>query len=283
MKILITGTRGQVGYALTRQLKDYEIVSLRRKDCDFMNLEKIKKSIDEHKPDLIINPAAYTNVDQAENEKQLAFLINRDAPKVIAEKAKEQNIPFIHFSTDYVFDGKKRHSYIETDKPNPLGVYGQSKYEGEEAIQDVGGKFFIIRCSWIYSNIGRNFYLTIKKLSLEKKFIKVVSDQYGSPTSNLFIAEQIEKLVPKLDVSNTGIYHLVSEGSCSWHEFAKLILKKSNSSFDLSKLYSIRSDQLETSKIRPQNSRLNNEKIKNTFMISFNSWKTEFNRVVNDA
>src|SRR5210317_2359030 len=131
MKILITGVNGQVGHALMHELTDHELIGLTRQDCDLTNLDQIKQVIDQHQPDLIINPAAYTKVDQAEDEPELTFQINRDAPKVMAEKAREYHIPLIHFSTDSVFDGKKKKAYVEDDSTHPLGVYGQSKYEGE--------------------------------------------------------------------------------------------------------------------------------------------------------
>jgi dTDP-4-dehydrorhamnose reductase len=157
MKILITGVNGQVGHALMRELTEHELIGLTRQDCDLTNLDQIKQVIDQHQPELIINPAAYTKVDQAEDEPELAFKINRDAPKVMAEKAREYNIPLIHFSTDYVFDGEKKEAYEEDDPTHPLGVYGQSKCAGEEAIQEVGGLTYIFRTSWVYSNIGHNF------------------------------------------------------------------------------------------------------------------------------
>src|SRR6056300_1979424 len=208
MKILITGINGQVGHALMQELTEHELIGLTRQDCDLINLDQIKKVIDQQQPELIINPAAYTKVDQAEDESELAFQINRDAPMVMAEKAREYNIPLIHFSTDYVFDGKKKEAYMEDDLTHPLGVYGQSKCAGEEAIQEVGGLIYILRTSWVYSTIGHNFYLTMIRLSQERDELRVVADQFGVPTSNLFIAEQIKAIIPQLYDNNTGIYHL---------------------------------------------------------------------------
>ena len=170
MKILITGINGQVGHALMQELNEHELVGLTRQHCDLANLDQIKQVIDHHQPELIINPAAYTKVDQAEDEPELAFQINRDAPRAMAEKAREYHIPLIHFSTDYVFNGEKKEVYLEDDPTHPLGVYGQSKCAGEEAIQEVGGLNYIFRTSWVYSNIGHNFYLTMKKLSQERHF-----------------------------------------------------------------------------------------------------------------
>jgi dTDP-4-dehydrorhamnose reductase len=283
MKILITGVNGQVGHALIRELTEHELIGLTRQDCDLTNLDQIRQIIDQHQPDLIINPAAYTKVDQAEEEPELAFKINRDAPRVMAEKAREYNIPFIHFSTDYVFDGKKEDTYNENDQTNPMGVYGRSKLEGEEAIKEVGGFFYIFRTSWVYSNIGHNFYLTMKNLSQEKNELRVVGDQCGTPTSNVFIARQIKKIIPQLSINNVGTYHLVPEGFCSWHDFARAIIKKANPEFDLQHLIKIKALDYPTRAIRPNNSRLFNEKIKQTFMLEFDGWQSELDRIIDES
>ena len=281
MKILITGINGQVGHALMRELNDHELIGLTRQDCDLTNLDQIKQVIDLHQPDLIINPAAYTKVDQAEDEPELAFKINRDAPKVMAEKAREYNIPLIHFSTDYVFDGEKDEAYVEDDPTHPLGVYGQSKCAGEEAIQEVGGLNYIFRTSWVYSNIGHNFYLSMKRLSQEKDELKVVADQYGVPTSNSFIAEQMKIIIPHLHENNTGVYHLVPDGSCSWYSFAKLIIRKTNPIFNLKNIHPIKTYEFPTKCKRPMNSILSNLKIKRNFGIRFNNFKFSFDKLLN--
>ena len=283
MKILVTGTNGQVGHALMQELTEHELIALTRQDCDLTNSDQIRQVIDQHQPELIINPAAYTQVDQAEDEPELAFQINRDVPRVMAEKAREYSIPFIHFSTDYVFDGKKDDAYNENDKTNPLGVYGQSKLEGEEAIKKVGGFFYIFRTSWVYSNIGHNFYMTIKNLSQEKSELRVVDDQYGAPTSNAFIARQIKSIIPQLSINNVGTYHLVPEGFCSWHDFARDIIKKTNPEFDLYQLSKIKSLDYPTKALRPKNSRLSHEKIKQAFMLKFDSWHSELDRIIDES
>ena len=283
MKILITGVNGQLGHALMRELNDHELIGLTRQDCDLANLDQIKQVIDHYQPELIINPAAYTKVDQAEDEPELAFQINRDAPKVMAEKAREYNIPLIHFSTDYVFDGKKNEAYLESDPTQPLGVYGQSKCAGEEAIQEVGGLNYIFRTSWVYSNIGHNFYLTMKRLSQERDEFKVVADQVGVPTSNQFIAEQIKHIIPQINQNNTGIYHLVTDGSCSWYVFAKEIISHTNPQFNLENLQAITTDEFPTKTKRPKNSILNNGKIKQTFNLECNHWQRELEKVINEA
>ena len=283
MKILITGVNGQVGHALMRELNEYELVDLSRQDCDLTIPDQIKQVIDQHQPDLIINPAAYTKVDQAEDEPELAFKINRDAPKVMAEKAREYNIPLIHFSTDYVFDGEEESAYTEEDVTNPLGVYGQSKLAGEKSIQEVGGQFYIFRTSWVYSNIGHNFFLNMKRLGAEQKEIKVVSDQVGVPTSNQFLAEQVQQIIPKLNKNNTGMYHLVPDRSCSWYEFAKVIITNTNPQFNLENLYSIQTNEFPSKTKRPKNSILNNAKIKQTFNLELNNWQTGLERIIDEA
>jgi len=280
MKILITGINGQVGHALMQQLTDHELIGITRKDCDLTKPDQIRQVIDQHQPDLIINPAAYTKVDQAEDEPELAFLINLDAPKVMAEMAREYDIPFIHFSTDYVFDGEKKGAYKEDDPTNPLGVYGASKLAGEEAIQNVGGKFYIFRTSWVYSDIGHNFYLTMKRLSMERDELSVVADQLGVPTTNQFIAEQIQHMIPNLNENNTGIYHLVPDGSCSWHEFAKAIISETNKEFNINNLHAIQTNEFPTKTKRPANSILSNAKIKQIFNLELNDWQNCLSQIV---
>ena len=280
MKILITGVNGQVGHALMSELTEYELIGLGRQECDLTNLDQIRQVIDHHQPDMIINPAAYTKVDQAEDEPELAFLINRDAPKVMAEKAREYHIPLIHFSTDYVFDGEKKEAYVENDLTHPLGVYGQSKCAGEEAVQEVGGLIYIFRTSWVYSNIGHNFYLTMKKLSQERDELKVVADQISVPTSNQFIAKQIKAIIPQLNQNNTGVYHLVPDESCSWYEFAREIISQTNPQFNLEHLHAITTNEFPTKTKRPTNSVLSNVKIKQTFNLNFNDWQSCLNPVI---
>ena len=279
MKILITGTNGQVGHALVGVLGKYEVISVNRQQCDLINLDQIEYMIDSYQPDLIINPAAYTNVDSAEDEAELAFRINADAPKLMAKKAREYNIPFIHFSTDFVFDGKKKGSYSEGDFTNPLGVYGASKLAGEEFIQEVGGQAYIFRTSWVYSKIGSNFYSTMMRLSQEKNEIKVVSDQIGVPTSSVFIAAQIQKIIPKLNQAQPGIFHLVPNGNCSWDEFAKEIIVKTNPVFDINKIYPIKAEQYPSKAKRPLNSILENIRIKKAFMLEFEDWQSELKKI----
>ena len=280
---MITGVNGQVGHALMRELIDHELIGLTRKDCELTNPDQVKQVIDQHQPDLIINPVAYTKVDRAEGEPELALKINRDAPKVMAEKACEYNIPLIHFSTDYVFDGEKEEAYLETVLTNSIGIYGESKLSGEEEIQEVGGQNYIFRTSWVYSNIGHNFFLTMKKLCQEREELKVVADQTGVPTSNQFIAKQIKKIIPQFNKNNTGIYHLVPEGSCSWHEFTKAIISQANPDFNLEKLHAIQTHEFPSKTKRPKNSILNNAKIKQTFNLRLDNWDRVLEEIIDEA
>jgi dTDP-4-dehydrorhamnose reductase len=201
----------------------------------------------------------------------------------MAEKAREYNIPLIHFSTDYVFDGEKNGAHEEDDPTHPLGVYAQSKYAGEEAIQGIGGQNYIFRTSWVYSNIGQNFFLTMKKLCQEREELKVVSDQMGVPTSNQFIAKQIQQIIPQLNENKVGTYHLVPDGSCSWYEFAQEIIGQTNPQFNLKNLYQIQTHEFLNKTKRPKNSILNNAKIKRSFNLTLNNWQAELGEIIDEA
>ena len=279
MKILVIGINGQVGNALMQQLSEHNLIGLTREKCNLTKSNKIKQIIDYHHPDLIINAAAYTKVDLAEDEPDLAFQINSEAPKVMAEKANEYKIPFIHFSTDYVFDGMKKGAYIENDQTNPLGIYGQSKLAGEQAVQEIGGQYYIFRTSWVYSNIGKNFFLTIKELINEHDEIKVISDQIGVPTSNKFIAKEIKKIITRLDPSNIGIYNLVPDGFCSWYEFAQKIIIKINPNYNFEMIYPILTKDYSSKARRPNNGVLDNSQIKKIFMLEFDHWELVLDRL----
>ncbi|MAD58620.1 MAG: NAD(P)-dependent oxidoreductase, partial [Porticoccus sp.] len=165
--------------------------------------------------------------------------------------------------------------------PNPLNVYGQSKLAGEKGIQVIGGQFYIFRTSWVYSNKRKNFYLSVKKKIEDNKEFSVVSDQFGVPTSSLFIAQKLHRIINKLNPDNKGIYHLVPNGSCSWFDFAKLIAKKINPNFNLNKLIPISTFDYSSKIVRPRNSVLNNQEVQSTFMIEFESWEFELDQIIN--
>ena len=241
MKILLTGKNGQVGYELERSLQGLgEVVAVDRSQMDLSDLQQVRDVIRSVKPDLIVNPAAYTAVDKAESEPELAMRVNGEAPAVMAEEARKLGAAMIHYSTDYVFDGTKAGAYVETDAPCPVNVYGASKLAGEQAIQAAGIPHLILRTSWVYGMRGKNFLLTVLRLAQERDELRIVGDQFGSPTWCRTIADTTALLVARLDGLGeargfalpgtqqdlSGIYHLTSQGRTSWHGFTEAILRQ---------------------------------------------------------
>ena len=284
MKILLTGKDGQVGFALHKKLLSLgEVIATNRHELDLANPDAIKAFIDKTKPDIIINPAAYTQVDRAESEKLLAHQINAIAPQVLAEKACELNIPIIHFSTDYVFDGLKDEPYLETDEVNPQSVYGQTKWQGEGAVRQ-HTKHIILRTSWVLSAHGQNFLKIILKLAQEKSSLNVVSDQKGTPTSSEVLADVTYKIV-KIILNNPnfkdfGTYHVTSMGDTDWYYYACFIVDEAiglgfKTTMTSKDIKPISSDNYPTLAKRPMNSRLDTTKIKKTFALEFPDWKEE--------
>jgi len=233
-RILLTGTNGQIGYELERSLQGLgEIIAVDRSRMDLSDLDQVRDVIRTVKPSLIINPAAYTAVDKAETETELAFRINAHAPAVMAEEAKKLGAAMIHYSTDYVFDGSKTSAYTEADRTCPINVYGSSKLASEQAIAAAGIPYLILRTSWVYGMRGKNFLLTIQRLARERDEIGIVADQYGSPTWSRTIADTTAHIIAQgglhtRAVENwaefSGIYHLTAQGSTTWHGFATAIV-----------------------------------------------------------
>ncbi len=198
MRILLTGVNGQVGWELQRTLAPLgEVIAAGRDRLDLADTASIRRRVEAIAPDLIVNPAAYTAVDKAESEPDLAHAINATAPGELAQAAAARGIPLVHFSTDYVFDGKKSGAYTEADMPNPLGVYGASKLAGEQAVARAGTPHLILRTSWVYGLRGRNFLLTMQRLARERDTLAVVDDQFGSPTWSRLIAEAAALVVAR--------------------------------------------------------------------------------------
>jgi dTDP-4-dehydrorhamnose reductase len=287
MKILVTGTLGQVGHALQHALGgQHEVVAVDRAQFDLTNEQAIRSAVMQVRPDLIINPAAYTAVDKAESEPELAFAINAIAPRILAEEAAKIGAGLIHFSTDYVFDGSKLTPYVETDQVHPLSVYGHSKLMGELAIQSVGLPHLILRTSWVYGAHGNNFLKTILRLSAARDQLSIVNDQWGAPTSSHSIAAAVYELVVLWDTGNaqqSGVYHLTNTGSTSWFGFAKAILQAyevNASQFQLPTLKitsetitAITTADYPTPAVRPKNSRLDNAKLHSIFGVALPSWE----------
>ncbi len=227
MKILLTGKDGQVGFALHKKLASIgEVIATNRHELNLEDSDAIRAFVEKIKPDMIINAAAYTDVDKAETEIELAHKVNTEAPRVLAEKASELNVPMIHFSTDYVFDGLKNEPYVETDKANPQSVYGKTKWEGEKYLHQYR-KHIILRTSWVFSSRGENFLKTILKLIQEKTSLNIVSDQIGTPTSVDALAGVTYKIVKtilnKASFTDFGTYHVALDGETNWYQYASFI------------------------------------------------------------
>ncbi len=288
-RILLTGIHGQVGHALLPQLSDYDVVGLSRDALDLTNTDAIRQTILDIKPDLIINPAAYTAVDKAESEPDLAHAINATAPQIMAKAAAELGSALIHFSTDYVYDGLKQSPYIETDTVNPKSVYGLSKLAGEEAIRAVGLPHLILRTSWVYGAYGKNFLQTILRLARERDQLGIVADQIGAPTSSMSIAKAVAQLVAQWDGKQSGVYHFTNTGNTSWHGFACEIVQQYNFlnqqpplKVDVQAIKPLTTADYPTSASRPANSCLDNRKLQQDFGIALPRWQAGLQAVMRD-
>jgi dTDP-4-dehydrorhamnose reductase len=281
LKILLTGKNGQVGYELERSLQGLgEIVAMDRSGMDLVNLDQVREVIRTVKPTLIINPAAYTAVDLAENEQDLAMRVNAEAPGVMAEEAKRLGAALIHYSTDYVFDGTKNGSYVEDDVPNPQNVYGRSKLAGERVIQESGVSHLILRTSWVYGARGKNFLKTVQRLAQERDELRIVADQFGAPTWSRTIAEVTAHIVAKLQAGSSfgrglpitdemwsrysGVYHLTAQGKTSWHGFTQAIVDHASTG-KKPVVVPIATQDYPLPARRPPNSVLSSDKLKQAF------------------
>ncbi len=218
-KVVITGAQGQLGQALQVQFAKCEVISWDIQDLDICQFEQVRKAIHHIQPDIVVNAAAYTQVDQAETHQEAAYRSNALGPKNLALTTQEIGIPLVHFSTDYVFDGQQSRPYHEFDEPNPLSVYGRSKLAGEREVQKWNPRHFIVRTAWLYHVVGKNFPQTILKLANQKQ-VRVVNDQFGSPTYCPHLAQAISHL---LETDVFGTYHLAGSGGTSWYDFTKAL------------------------------------------------------------
>lgn len=291
-KILLTGVNGQVGHALQNMLsKDAllanAVVALDRSQLDLTNIDEIRRVVQSIRPDFIINPAAYTAVDKAESEPDLAFAINATAPQVLAEEASKIGAKLIHFSTDYVYSGAKLTPYVEDDVTQPLSVYGKSKLAGENAIRKIGLSHLIFRTSWVYGAYGKNFFKTILRLASERDELRVVADQIGAPTSSTSIALAIGAVLNQWDDARSGdekagIYHLVNAGQTSWHGFATAIVEEYTRllpshhwpplKLTPAGIHAITTQEYPTPAVRPANSCLDCNKLARDFSVTLPHW-----------
>ena len=279
LKILISGKTGQVAIELQKHLTGLgELIVLGHDQLDLSQPENIRARVRAHKPDLIINAAAHTAVDQAENEPGLAFAINATSPGVLAEEAAALGIPLIHYSTDYVFDGSKPAPYTEDDAPNPLGVYGKSKLAGEQAIAATGARHLILRTSWVYSTHGKNFLLTMQRLLQERPELRVVADQIGAPTWAGTIARSTRALIERWQAGEAGAwgtYHLTAQGETSWFGFTQAIAEHlSAQGKSCATLEPIPASAYPTPAARPQNSRLDCSRLAREWNVTQPDWQT---------
>jgi dTDP-4-dehydrorhamnose reductase len=283
MKILLTGATGQVGWELARTLLPIgEVIEVDRSQADLADLNALRAIIQRHNPNIIVNPAAYTAVDKAETEQELAFLINSKAPGVMAEEAKKIGALLIHYSTDYVFDGTQSSPYTEDDSTNSVNVYGQSKLAGEQAIQSVACDYLILRTSWVYAGRGNNFLKTILRLAAEREELKIVADQIGSPTWARLIAEATAHIVrqaifeKQANQFNSNIYHLTSSGNTSWHGFAQKIVDivREQGKVELKNkvIHPIPTTDYPLPAKRPANSRLSTNRLEQQFGLTMPTW-----------
>ncbi|MBP9961458.1 dTDP-4-dehydrorhamnose reductase [Pseudomonas sp. FFUP_PS_473] len=278
LNTLIIGQHGQVARELQLQLAPLGTLHVLGRDAlDLAHPEQIRQQVRTLAPDLIINAAAHTAVDQAEVEQALAFAVNAHAPGVLAEEAARLGIPLIHYSTDYVFDGRKATPYNEDDTPNPLSVYGRSKLAGEQAIRDVAGQHLILRTSWVYSQHGRNFLLTMQRLLQEKPELRVVADQIGAPTWAATIARSTRALIEHWQAGQAGAwgtYHLTAQGETSWFGFAQAIAAHLQAQGKhCARLVPIPTCEYPTPAQRPLNSRLDCSRLQQQWQVSQPDWQ----------
>lgn len=289
-KILIVGRVGQVGWELRRKLACLaEIASVDFPEIDFTKPETIRAAVRAAQPNVIVNAAAYTAVDKAENEPELAAAINAAGPALLAEEAKRSNALLVHYSTDYVFDGSKPEPWTETDTPNPLGVYGRTKLEGDLAIQASGCHHLIFRTSWVYGARGHNFLLTMLRLAKERNELRIVNDQIGAPTTSECIAEATANVLAQLITptgfqlgGRGGLYNLTCGGQASWFGFAEALLKSAAARLGtpLPNLVPITTADYPTPAKRPANSRLSGQKLATTFGVALPDWPVALDLVI---
>ena len=291
MKILLLGKNGQVGWELQRALQPLgTVIALDRKGegglvGDLSDLQGLRRTLCDLRPDVVVNAAAYTAVDKAESEPALARRINTEAPEVIARCVAKLGGWMVHYSTDYVFDGSGSQSWREGDPTGPLSVYGQSKLEGECAIQASGCKHLIFRTSWVYAARGGNFAKTMLRLAAEREELRVIDDQIGAPTGAELIADvtALTLRTAQNRPETSGLYHLAAAGEVSWHGYATLVIEQARLRgipLSVQRIIPIATREYPTPAQRPLNSRLDCQKLKSTFRLNLPGWQAGLNRML---
>ena len=294
MKLLLLGSNGQVGWELQRSMATLGKLNVcDRSTLDFINLDGLRKLIRDYKPDVIVNAAAYTDVDKAESDVENAFQVNSRAVDLLAQEAKVLDAWLVHYSTDYVFDGEKIGPYIEEDKTNPLSVYGKTKLQGEEAIKKSKCKYLIFRTSWLYGTHGKNFFKTIIKLAKERDELRVVSNQIGAPTSAELVADVTSLCLYRIAHNSllskeiSGIYHLTATGKASWYDFAKYVIieaQKFGGVFltNPENIIAVNASEYVLPAKRPVNSLLDTQKLCKTFNLHLPAWQIHADRAIKE-
>jgi dTDP-4-dehydrorhamnose reductase len=290
IRTMVFGRTGQLGWELRQKLACFGgVAGAGSPEVDFSKPDSIRKAVRAAEPAVIVNAAAYTAVDKAESEPDLAWAINATAPGVLAEEAKRLGCILVHYSTDYVFDGEKQGSYVETDAPNPLNVYGTTKLAGDLSIESVGGNYMILRTSWVYGARGSNFLLTMLRLAKEREELRIVDDQTGAPTSSECIAQATAKVLaqvlPPAGIGlkgRSGIYNLTCSGETTWFGFAKALLTRSaeSSGIAVPKLIPIKTTEYPRPARRPANSRLSCKRLEETFGVRMPHWEDALSLVL---
>ncbi len=289
-RILLLGPTGQLGQELQRSFAGFgEIVARDHSTLDLSKPEQIQSVVRSVAPDIILNAAAYTAVDRAESEIDLAMAVNAEAPKILAEEAVRLGAIMVHYSTDYVFDGARQGAWTEDDPTNPLNVYGASKLAGEQAIARVGGKFLIFRTSWVYGPHGKNFLFTMLRLGRERDQLNVVDDQVGAPTTSIELADATHTIIEGIETGRfgakelwSGTYHMTCSGAVSWCGFAKAIFERARPMLNgkTPAVHPIPASAYPTPARRPPNSVLSNEKLFRQFGVRLAPWEQALDRVV---
>lgn len=284
MKILITGAKGQVGTELVAQAikRGHDVQGFGSKDLDISNAEQVNNTVQQITPDVIINAAAYTAVDKAETEQEMAYAVNSQGSENLAKVCKQYDIPLLHISTDYVYDGEKQTPYIETDTPIPTGVYGASKLEGDQKIEQLWHKHIILRVSWVFGEHGNNFVKTMLRLAEQRDELSIVNDQFGAPTSAQAISSRLLDILEDSQFNQPscpwGTYNLQSDPGVTWYDFAQEIFTQAQQSGLINKtmkLNPIPSSQFPTPVKRPANSKLDGKKLQQYFGLLPVDWKAD--------
>lgn len=280
MKILITGAQGQLGLALQRQFANrHEVVAFSRADLDITQLASCRAAIDEHRPQIVLNCAAYTAVDRAESDSAAAMAINGEGAGQLARACRELDVFPVHFSTDYVFDGEAQRPYTEDDAVSPQSVYGRSKLVGEQAVARESPQHLILRLSWVYGNDGANFYKTMLRLAAERPELRVVADQFGTPNCTVDLATGVASAIdrPRQELdARSGLYHLSSTGVTSWCEFARAIVQRTSGESVV--VRAITTSEYPTAAKRPAYSALDGRRFAATFGWASPSWQDGLQR-----